>query len=150
MKTRDSAISDAIDVRQSVGIEMEYDLLLPGYHLLPHFYLWNEEGIQILGANDLDPTWRGRRRPAGRYVTTSWIPGNFFAAGTIFVDVAIIGLEPTETQIHEQSVVAFQVIDSMEPDTSRGDWAGPVTGIVRPAFEWTTDYTPAEVEVGKA
>jgi lipopolysaccharide transport system ATP-binding protein len=150
VRTRESVVSDTIDVRQPVGIEMEYDLLLPGYHLLPHFYLWNEEGIQILGANDLDPTWRGRRRPAGRYVTTSWIPGNFFAAGTIFVDVAIIGLEPTETQIHEQSVVAFQVIDSMEPDTSRGDWAGPVTGIVRPAFEWTTDYTPAEVEVGKA
>jgi lipopolysaccharide transport system ATP-binding protein len=148
VRTRDTAVSDAIDVRQSVGIEMEYDLLLPGYQLLPHFYLWNEEGIQILGANDLDPTWRGRRRPAGRYVTTSWIPGNFFAAGTIFVDVAVIAVEPVEAQVFEQSVVAFQVIDSMEPDTSRGDWAGPVTGIVRPAFDWTTDYTPADVEVG--
>ena len=52
--------------------------------------------------------------------------------------------------MHEQSVVAFQVIDSMESDTSRGDWAGQVTGVVRPAFEWTTDYTPAGIEVGKA
>jgi lipopolysaccharide transport system ATP-binding protein len=147
---REGRTVDTMDVRASVGIEMEYDLLMPGYHLLPHFYLWNEEGVQILGANDLDPAWRGRRRPAGRYVTTSWIPGNFFAAGTIFVDVAIIAIDPIETQIHEQSVVAFQVIDSMEADTSRGDWAGPVTGIVRPAFEWTTDYAPAEVEVGRA
>jgi lipopolysaccharide transport system ATP-binding protein len=143
-RDREGRTVDTMDVRASVGIEMEYDLLLPGYHLLPHFYMWNEEGVQILGANDLDPVWRGRRRPAGRYVTTSWIPGNFFAAGTIFVDAAIIAIDPIETQVHEQSVVAFQVIDSMEPDTSRGDWAGPVSGTVRPAFEWTTDYTPVE------
>lgn len=149
-RDRDGRTVDTMDIRSGVGIEMEFDLLLPGYHLLPHFYLWNEEGVQILGANDLDPTWRGRRRPAGRYVTTSWIPGNFFVAGTIFVDVAIIAIDPIETQVHEQSVVAFQVIDSMESDTSRGDWAGQVTGVVRPAFEWTTDYTPAGIEVGKA
>jgi lipopolysaccharide transport system ATP-binding protein len=150
-RDREGRNVDTMDIRSEVGIEMEYDLLQPGYHLLPHYYLWNEEGIQILGANDLDPAWRGRRRPAGRYVTTSWIPGNFFAAGTIFVDAAIIAIDPIETQIHEQSVVAFQVIDNMEPDTSRGDWAGPVTGVVRPAFEWTTGYTPADIEVvGKA
>ena len=149
-RDREGRTVDTMDIRSGVGIEMEFDLLLPGYHLLPHFYLWNEEGVQILGANDLDPAWRGRRRPAGRYVTTSWIPGNFFVAGTIFVDVAIIAIDPIETQVHEQSVVAFQVIDSMESDTSRGDWAGQVTGVVRPAFEWTTDYTPAGIEVGKA
>jgi lipopolysaccharide transport system ATP-binding protein len=149
VRVRDRAgmTSDTFDIRQPIGIEMEYDVLQGGYHLLPHYLLWNEEGTQILHANDLDPEWRGRRRPAGRYVTTSWVPGNFFAAGTILVEVAIIALEPFQSQIHEQSVVAFQVIDSMDDDTSRGDWAGQTTGIVRPAFEWTTEYSPVEMSV---
>jgi homopolymeric O-antigen transport system ATP-binding protein len=145
VRTRAGQPSDTFDIRQPVGIEMEYDVLRDGYHLLPHFLLWNEEGTQILHANDLDPEWRGRRRPAGHYVTTSWIPGNFFAAGTILVEVAIIALEPFLPQIHEQSVVAFQVIDSMDDDTSRGDWAGHTSGVVRPAFEWTTQYSGVEM-----
>jgi lipopolysaccharide transport system ATP-binding protein len=40
--------------------------------------------------------------------------------------------------------VAFQVIDSLDGDSARGDWAGRWTGVVRPALKWTTQYTPAE------
>ena len=103
-------ISEAIDIRQPVGIEIEYDILRPGHKVLPHFYLWNEEGIQILGSNDLDPQWRRRPRPAGRYVSTAWIPGNFLNEGGALVDVGIITLDPDMTQVWERSIVGFQVI----------------------------------------
>ena len=94
----------------------------------------------ILGANDLDPAWRRRPRPEGRYVSTGWIPGNLLAEGTVFVDVAVITIEPAIAQFLEQSTVAFQVIDNLEGDSHRGDWAGPQPGTVRPLLEWTTQY----------
>ena len=80
-KTRAGSLTDTVDIRHPVGIEMDFEVLKPGYHILPHFFLWNEDGVQLLGANDLDPEWRGRRRPAGRYVTTAWIPGTFSRPG---------------------------------------------------------------------
>ena len=42
VRTRDGRVSDAVDIRQPIGIEIEYDVLESGYLLLPHFYLWNE------------------------------------------------------------------------------------------------------------
>jgi lipopolysaccharide transport system ATP-binding protein len=141
IRGRDGQVRDSIDIRESVGIEMEFETLQPGYMLLPHFYLWNEEGVCILGALDLDPEWRRKRRPAGRWVTTGWIPGNLLAEGTAFVDIAIIVTEPTMEQVLEQSLIAFQVVGSMEGDTHRGDWAGHCPGTVRPVLEWTNKFS---------
>jgi lipopolysaccharide transport system ATP-binding protein len=140
IRAPNGSVSDAMDIREPIGIEMEYDVLQPGYRLLPHFYMWNEHGVMILGANDLDPEWRRRPRPEGRYVSTGWIPGNLLAEGTVFVDIAMVTVEPVISQFYEQSIVAFQVIDNMEGDTHRGDWAGPQMGTVRPLLEWTTRH----------
>ena len=141
IRGRDGQVKDSIDVRESVGIEMEFETLQPGYMLMPHFYLWNEEGVCILGAIDLDPAWRRVRRPAGRWVTTAWIPGNLLAEGTAFVDIAIIVMEPTMEQVWEPSLIAFQVVGTMDGDTHRGDWAGPCPGTVRPVLEWTNKHS---------
>ena len=142
-RDRDGSVSDSVDIRRAIGIEIEFDVIQPGFFLLPHFYMWNDQGVLILGANDLDPAWRRRPRPVGRYVSTGWIPGNFLAEGTVFVDIAIITIEPTISQVFEQSIVGFQVVDSMDGDTHRGDWAGPQPGAVRPLLEWTTRYDEA-------
>ena len=143
VRSSEGGTTEAIDIRQPVGVEIEFDVLESGYVLLPHFYMWNEEGVLILGSNDLDPNWRRRPRPAGRYVSTGWIPGNFLNEGTILVDVAVITLEPNLEQIYERSIVGFQVIGSLDGDTARGDWAGPMSGAVRPVFEWTTRHLAA-------
>ena len=140
VRTRDGGVGETVDIRQSIGIEIEFDVLQANYRLLPHFYMWNEQGVRILGANDLDPTWRRRPRPEGRYVSTGWIPGNFLAEGTVFVDIGLIVIEPYIEQVWEPSIVGFQVVDSIDGDTHRGDWAGPQPGVVRPVLEWTTQY----------
>ena len=38
-------------------------------------------------------------------------------------------------------LVSAQVVDSNEGDSSRGDWAGPLMGVVRPMLDWETEYT---------
>lgn len=140
-------VSDEIDIRSPVDIEIEFDVVRPGYVLTPTFVLGNEQGIEIFVAHDLDPVWRRRRRPAGRYVSTARIPGNFLAEGTMFVTAGLNTLDPLIVQFDEPNAAAFQVVDSLDGDTARGDYAGTMIGIVRPVLEWSTRFTPIEQAV---
>jgi lipopolysaccharide transport system ATP-binding protein len=44
--------------------------------------------------------------------------------------------------VHEREAVAFQVVDSLDGDSARGDYAGPMPGVVRPMVPWLTESTP--------
>jgi lipopolysaccharide transport system ATP-binding protein len=134
-------IADAVDIRQPVGIEMEYDVLKPGYMLLPNFQFYNEEGVHAFSTHDLDPYWRRRPRPMGRYVSTVWIPGNFLSEGTLFVNVGCETVDPPIAQFWERDVVAFLVIDNLDGDSARGDYGGPIYGVVRPLLNWSTRFS---------
>ena len=136
--TEDGQTTDAVDIRQPVGIEMQYEVHRSGYVLSPYYDFYNEESVLAFAAADLDPAWRQRPRPARRYVSTAWIPGNLLSEGTLFVGVGLATMNPTVTQFQERDVVAFQVIDSLDGDSARGDWTGPWGGAVRPLLKWTT------------
>jgi lipopolysaccharide transport system ATP-binding protein len=143
VRTEDGQIVDSLDIRRPVGVEMEYDVLKPGRVLLPNFHFYNEQGVEAFAANDLDPDWRGRPRPAGRYVSTAWIPGNLLTEGTLFVRSALITVDPIIVQFSVGEAVAFRVIDSLDGgDSARGDYAGPMRGVVRPLLRWSTQFTP--------
>jgi lipopolysaccharide transport system ATP-binding protein len=45
----------------------------------------------------------------------------------------------TVLHAHERSAVAFQVVDSPVGDSARGDYIGPMPGVVRPLLNWTTE-----------
>ena len=145
VRTRTGETAEAIDIREPVGIEIDFEVLEAGHLVVPHFYLWNADNIPILAAVDVDANWRRRPRPKGRYVTTAWVPGNFFAEGMIFVELGLVTIEPVRIEVHEKSIVAFQVVDSSTGETARGDLANVLIGVVRPMLEWTTQYAPAEI-----
>lgn len=139
---RQGQVAEASDIRQPVGIEMEYDVLESGHILLPHFQVYNEDDVEVFSAHDLDSQWRGKERPSGRYKSTAWIPGNLMAEGMFFVTAALITLNPNSFQFCESGAVSFQIIDSNEGDTARGDWVGNMGGVMRPMLEWTTVFQP--------
>jgi lipopolysaccharide transport system ATP-binding protein len=138
VRAEDGRTTDSIDIRHPIGVEMEYDVLKPGAVLMPNLHFSNEEGVHAFSAHDLDPEWRGRPRPPGCYVSTVWIPGNLLSEGTMFVGAGFETIQPPAHQFWEPDVVAFHVIDSINGDTARGDYAGRMTGIVRPLLKWTT------------
>jgi lipopolysaccharide transport system ATP-binding protein len=142
VRTEDGRITDAVDIRQKVGIEMEYEVFKPGYKLMPHFVLYNQEGVLAFVSIDQDPTWRRRPRPAGHYVSTGWIPGNLLSEGMMVVGVVMGTVDRRGIHFVERDAVAFQVVDSMDGDSARGDWAGTMPGVVRPLLEWTTEFSP--------
>jgi len=138
----DGRITEVVDIRRQLRIEMEYEVLKSGRVLLPHFGLDNDEGLCAFVTVDQDATWRGRPRPKGRYISTVWIPGNLLAEGMLFVSCFLLTLNPNTLQFDERSMVALNVVDSHDGNSARGDYVGRMPGIVRPLLKWTTQFNP--------
>jgi lipopolysaccharide transport system ATP-binding protein len=141
VRGEDGQITEVADIRRPVHVDMEYEVLQPGYVLLPWYEFYNEENVHLFGTGDLDPVWRGRPRPAGRYVSTACIPGNLLAEGTLFVTAALTTMNPFIRQFKERDVVAFQIVDTLEGDSARGDVVGEWGGVVRPLLRWSTQFS---------
>jgi len=141
VRTEEGQISDAVDIRLPVLLEVEYDINQPNKQWMFYFTLRNDEGQAIFCTIDTDPEWRGRPRPAGHYISRVRIPGNLLAEGTVFVTIAARTLEPTILRVSVREAVAFQVIDRMDSDSARGDHAGDLGGIVRPLLDWNTEFS---------
>lgn len=135
-------VSANIDIRKTVKIEMEFDVLKEGYILVPNFHFINSEGVHVFASSDLNPNWRKTPRPAGAHVATAWIPGNFLAEGTMMVGAALSTMDPVQVHFYERDAVAFHITDSLKGDSARGDYGGAIPGVVRPILKWTTKYTP--------
>jgi len=86
------------------------------------------------------------RPRGGRYVSTAWIPGNLLSEGTMIVGSAVTTPDPDVIHFYERDVIAFQVIDSQDDNSVRGEYGGPIPGVVRPMLQWDTRYTPSETE----
>jgi lipopolysaccharide transport system ATP-binding protein len=146
IRSSEGATVEAADIRQPVGIEMTYDVLKPGYCLVPRYDLFNETGLCVFSTLGLEPEWRTRPRPMGRLVSTAWIPGNYLAEGTLLVSGRVFSPDPVKDHFFERDLVAFHVVDSLDGDAARGGWEGALPGVVRPLLEWTT--TPSEMGDG--
>lgn len=135
-------LQNSFDIRNPVGVEMHYEILKDGFQFLPHFHVVNDEGTLLFIANDLDPQWRGRQRPAGEYRSVGWIDGSMLNEGTYSVGAAMLSLDPSIIRFHERDAVLFRTVDDAEAlDTSRGDYPAPMRGMIRPALRWETTYT---------
>jgi lipopolysaccharide transport system ATP-binding protein len=139
VRSTEGSVIDAVDIRRPFGVEIEWDVGKPGYRLMPHLQFTNEEGVVAFSAHEMDPEWRGRVRPPGRYISTAWIPGNLLAEGTMVVAAGLVTLDPVIDQFFERDVVAFQVVDSLDGDSARGDMADYMAGVLRPMLRWSTD-----------
>jgi lipopolysaccharide transport system ATP-binding protein len=138
------------DIRKPVGIEIEYDVAAAGHLLVSNYHLYNTDGICVFIAGDIEANRRGISEP-GRYRSTMWIPGNTLAEGTISVGVALSSYNPDTVHFYEPDAVAFEVVDSMEGGSARGEYSGSYPGVVRPIFPWEnrrlTDAPPAEPKI---
>ncbi|MGH7270654.1 MAG: ABC transporter ATP-binding protein, partial [Polyangiaceae bacterium] len=128
----------AIDIRKTVGIELEYEVVLSGHVLLPNIQVYNEEGVCAFVATDTSAEAQRAPKAPGVYSTIGWIPGNFLAEGTYLVHVALGTTDPARIHFHEHDAVAFHVVDSSDGNSARGSYAGTMPGVVRPMLEWTT------------
>lgn len=135
---QDSIEQESADIRKPIGIEICYNIHVSGHVIVPNFHLFNSEGDCVFVAIDTDETWHRRSKSTGSYTTTAWIPGNYLAEGLHFIRVSLTTFAPMKVHADASDVVAFHVVDTMDGDSARGDYAGPLPGIVRPNLRWNT------------
>ena len=144
LRSADSEPAESVDIRYPFTVQMEYDVLEPGHMLLPNFQFFNESGIHMFSSHDLDPVWRQRRRPTGRYVSTVVVPGNLLSDGSVSISVGMETIAPRMFQFYVHDAVTFRVVDTLDGDSARGDYVGKINGVVRPRLEWTTTVLTGE------
>jgi lipopolysaccharide transport system ATP-binding protein len=129
-----------VDIQKPFGIELTYDVLDEGHALVPVIEFYNDAGSELFSTHDTSAHWRRQLRPRGTYTSTVWVPGNLLAEGSLIAHVSIMSHFPaTVLHAHERNAIAFQAIDSPSADSARGDYIGPMPGVVRPLLRWTTD-----------
>jgi lipopolysaccharide transport system ATP-binding protein len=148
VRNRDGIVKDAFDIREPIAVEIEYEVLEEGHTLVPNFYFFPEMDRLAFLTIDQDPEWKQTPRPKGRFTSTAWIPGNFLSDGEMNVSVAITTYRPkVKVHFHEEYVLSFNVLDSLDGNTARGEYTGRLGGVVRPLLEWTTAYVPTDGSV---
>lgn len=130
----------SVDIRNTVAVEITYEILQEGAILRPTFHLYNEQGVCVFVSFDQDKNWQARPREKGIFVSKAWIPANLLAEGSMFVHVVIATFQPLEVHLVERDAVSFNVIDSIEGDSARGDYTGLIPGAVRPILKWETEF----------
>jgi lipopolysaccharide transport system ATP-binding protein len=148
--TEEGELAETVDIRRGLILEMEYDALQPDRVLLPYYDIFNQDGICVFSTLDIDPGWRQRPRPMGRWVSSVVIPGDLLTEGMHFVAAGLHGLNPAAFQFEERDAVAFQVVDSLSSDGARGDWCGSIDGVIRPMLTWTSRMKSDALEHGEA
>lgn len=142
VRSEDGKLMEVAETRRPVQVEMEYEVFKSGYVLHTIYQFSNEDGVLVFEAGDLDPAWRGRPRPIGRYVSTAVIPGNLLAQGTLFITVNLMTTNPFILQFRQRDVVAFQIVDTLDGDSARIDVIRGWGGVVRPLLKWSTQFSP--------
>lgn len=136
---------DHFDIRDKVGVELEFEVLRDGYVLYPGFSLHNEEGQWLFASIDTDTSWQKKIRKPGKYTSIGWVPGNLLSEGTFVIGPSLRSDTPNMVHVYEQEALAFQISESpIDTLTARMDFAGRFPGLLRPLLKWETVHAPEE------
>jgi lipopolysaccharide transport system ATP-binding protein len=133
--------SENFDITKTVGISITYEVLKPNNIFTHGINLYNSQGVNILNSHDVTSEIRKNQRKTGIYTATMWIPENFLSEGIVVVGVAILHPDPFHIHLQVPDVVAFNIIDNLNPNSARGNYVGGFPGIVRPILKWNTVST---------
>ena len=137
----DGVTSGSHDIRRRIGIEATYEVTQSGQILTPNAQIFNQDRVHLFTVQDNGAEWRRRAKEKGEYTSTVWIPPNFMAEGSFFVNFAVVTYLPAmRVHFNAVEVVGFDVVDSIEGDTARGDFVGKMEGVIRPILDWETTF----------
>jgi lipopolysaccharide transport system ATP-binding protein len=135
-------ITDAVDIRKAVVLELEYWNFKPSANLISAFTLFNEDGVILFVSADWhERSWGSKPRPIGIYHSRCTIPGNLLAEGRVRV-LAEVSTRHPYYQLHvwEGDVVSFFVVDHRAQGSVAAGWGRPLPGVVRPMLEWSNQH----------
>ncbi|MBI5055574.1 MAG: ABC transporter ATP-binding protein [Nitrospirae bacterium] len=142
VRTEDGRIMDVLNIDKPLVVEMEYEVLRPGYSLCAYIRVINENGITVFESYENDPVWKGVPRPSGRYVSAARVPGDLLAEGMFYVAPALRSVNPPMRRFRVDDAIAFRAVNPLHSDSSIEDYMGGQDGVVRPHLDWETQINP--------
>lgn len=141
VRNKAGVISETIDIRDPVHIEVEYYNFSNNKFPYANIQLIDENGVCLFASGDfVNLEWRHRPRNfAGKVKSTCTVPGNFLSEGRLNVLVALTTHTPSEILALEYDAVSFMVVDNSEGDGARGEYGGYFPGVIRPLLDWQVE-----------
>jgi lipopolysaccharide transport system ATP-binding protein len=139
------APQSVVNVHESFGIRITYDVLEEGQVLSPYITLVSETGLDLFSTVDSDVAADKVARKPGRYQSIVWVPGNLLAEGTYYVRVVMRSVKSQYRPFTERDIVVFTVVDETGGDFGTGWWEGRPGGVIRPQLDWSTEYIEPEM-----
>lgn len=117
---------ETIDRNELVTVEMVFEVLKPGYVLMPNFHVFLQDQYVFVSSSPKisEPT-------PGIYNSTMSIPRGFLNVGFFSIGVALTSVNPLTVHFYTQHALRFCVTDRR----AAGIWKD-IPGPVRPAMEW--------------
>ena len=127
---------DSFPLQGSILLTMEFIVCSGGARLNPVFVVKNAFGTTVFStANYEDPAWASRTNEPGRYRSSCVVPAHILNDGIYRVD-ALLVQDMRAVRACAEAAITFKVYDD---GTTRGDYVGEWTGVVRPRCSWTTE-----------
>jgi len=135
-------VTDNVDIRNPVTLEMEFYNFRENVDLLSAFTFLNDQGVILFVSADFDEQqWGSKPRPVGLFRAECTVPGNFFAEGQVSVIAEVSTRHPFyEIHILERDAASFQVVDKGELGSVRANWGRNLPGVVRPLLHWENEF----------
>lgn len=138
---RDQKVTNVIEIRDAVTIEIEYYNLTSGPKPTAIVHFINEDGVCLFASNDFNNLdWWNSPRRQGLVCARCQLPGNFFAEGRINILAAIGSYNPNIVHAKVPDAVSFLVFDKSDGDGVRGSYVGTWPGLLRPKLNWEIKY----------
>jgi lipopolysaccharide transport system ATP-binding protein len=115
-----------VDRTESVGVEMTFEVLKPGYRLVPNFHVFFQAQYAFVSSpSQIEPL------APGLYKSTMWIPADLLNYGFYVVGIVLTSLEPIHIHFELLDALRFHVSGKNIVDVNMA-----VPGPVRPALNW--------------
>jgi lipopolysaccharide transport system ATP-binding protein len=139
IKRKDGSIACTVSTSEPVTLEIEYKVLKEGLYLRPGCIVKDAFGECVFWS--ADPAAELLIKPAkpGGYTGSLKIPGSFLAPGVIKFRIAVGDARKGDrAYASSENLLSLVVEDDLLDVSVRGAYRGPIPGVIRPNFPWST------------
>jgi lipopolysaccharide transport system ATP-binding protein len=130
------ALVEKINIKSTILIEFEYEILKIGLQFVPSINVFNDRGDYLFTSHDVDRANSGSISEKRIYNSQVEIPSNLLAEGKINISIAMVSYDPYIVHFHETNKLSILIIDDFDGNSARGFFMGAFPGLLRPKLNW--------------
>ena len=112
-------------------------MLADGLQVAPEISLIDANHQEILVTGVRQSQQATAASAPGAYVGRVTVPGDLLNEGVHHLTVRVLSFERHERLAESREALTLFVGDQAAGDSARGDYLGPIGGMVRPRLDWT-------------